>query len=72
MTVTIWHIFAVAMSTLGVGCTVLIIVTMMINKRIDDTNKRIDDTNSQLAEMRKDLKEILARMGQTDQTRRAN
>ena len=64
MTVTIWHIFAVAMSTLGVGCTVLIVVTMMINKRIDDTN-------AQLAEMRKDLKEILARMGQPDQARQA-
>ena len=63
-TLTIWHIFAVAMATLGVGCTVLFIITGMINKRIDDTN-------AQLAEIRSDIKEILSRTGQADQARRA-
>lgn len=61
---TIWHIFAVALTTLGVGCTVLFIITGMINKRIDDTN-------AQLAEIRSDIKEILSRTGQADQARRA-
>lgn len=68
---TIWHIFAVAITTLGVGCTMLFIITGMINKRIDDTNKRIDDLSIQLAEMRGDIKEILSRTSQADQARRA-